>query len=171
MFGIIGIVGALLVGIVVDGVIGVLMRKSRKGSARLRTDLTQGEGHHAFNGNLLEWLGLDADTATSRTARVPDASRTDPTGHGTGTDGAGWFELADQAAGDALDHISGYDARDDALVVVYDPALHPHPRLSLQTPENTGDAIVLLDGIALARVQGGAGLRLQDVLLTAAQAA
>lgn len=91
--------------------------------------------------------------------------------YATGGAGADWFELADMAAGDAIANIADYDATEDALVVVFDPAMHPDPVLSLETSENSGDVIVLLDGVPLAMVQGGAGMTLDDVLMTPAQAA
>lgn len=91
--------------------------------------------------------------------------------YATGGDGADWFELADMTAGDAIANIADYDANEDTLVVVFDPAMHPDPVLSLETPEDSGDVIVLLDGVPLAKVQGGAGMSLDDVLMTPAQAA
>lgn len=89
----------------------------------------------------------------------------------SGGAGADWFELSDLTAGDAIANIADYDAREDALVVVFDPAMHPDPVVSLETPENSGDVIVLLDGVPLALVQGGAGMTLDDVLITPALAA
>ena len=68
-------------------------------------------------------------------------------------------------------NIADYDANEDTLLVVFDPVLHPDPVLSFETPENSADVIVLLDGVALAMVQGGAGMTAQDVLMTPAQAA
>ncbi len=91
--------------------------------------------------------------------------------HATGGDGSDWFELSDMATGDAIANIADYDAAEDRLVVVFDPTMHPDPHLSLQTQDDTDDVIVLLDGVPLATVQGGAGMTLADVLLTPAQAA
>ena len=91
--------------------------------------------------------------------------------HASGGGGADWFELSDMTAGDAIANIADYDAAEDTLVVVFDPAMHPDPVISLQTPENSADVIVLLDGVPLATVQGGAGMSLNEVLMTPAQAA
>ena len=91
--------------------------------------------------------------------------------YATGGDGADWFELSDLTPGDAIANIADYNADEDALVVVFDPVLHPDPQLSLVTPENTDDVMVLLDGVPLAMVAGGAGMTVADLLLTPAQAA
>ena len=91
--------------------------------------------------------------------------------YATGGAGADWFELSDLAPGDAIANIADYNANEDALVVVFDPVLHPDPQLSLETAENTDDVVVLLDGVPLAMVAGGAGMTVADLLLTPAQAA
>jgi Ca2+-binding RTX toxin-like protein len=91
--------------------------------------------------------------------------------YATGGDGADWFELSDLMPGDAIANIADYNAHEDSLVVVFDPMMHPDPQLSLETPADSDDVVVLLDGVPLALVQGGAGMTLGDVLLTPAQAA
>lgn len=91
--------------------------------------------------------------------------------YATGGSGADLFELSDLTAGDAVANISDYDANEDRLVVVFDPTMHPDPQLSLETPKDTDDVLVLLDGVPLAMVQGGAGMTLDDLVLTPAQAA
>ena len=91
--------------------------------------------------------------------------------YATGGDGADWFELSDLAPGDAIANIADYNADEDTLMVVFDPALHPDPQLSLETSENAKDVLVILDGVPLAMVQGGAGMIVENVLLTPAQAA
>lgn len=91
--------------------------------------------------------------------------------HATGGEGADLFELSDMAPNGEIAHISDYKAGEDSLVVVFDPLMHPDPHLSLETAEDTQDVVVVLDGVPLAIVQGGAGLTLDDVLLTPAQAA
>ena len=90
--------------------------------------------------------------------------------YATGGEGADWFELTDLAAGDPIANIADYNGDEDRLVVVFDPALHPDPQLSLELNANTDDMVVLLDGVPLAMVQGGAGMTLDDVLLTPALA-
>lgn len=91
--------------------------------------------------------------------------------YASGGDGADWFELSDMTEGGTIAHITDYDVAEDAIVVVFDADMHPDPVLSLETPENSADVIVLLDGVPLAMVQGGAGMTLDDVLMTPAQAA
>lgn len=62
--------------------------------------------------------------------------------------------------------IDEYDETEDALFVVYDALAHPHPVLSVG-PSDTGedDAMLMLDGLPLAVVSGGAGLDLGMVNL------
>ncbi|TCP39766.1 hypothetical protein [Rhodovulum marinum] len=62
--------------------------------------------------------------------------------------------------------IDEYDETEDALFVVYDAQAHPDPVLSVG-PSDTGedDAMLLLDGMPLAVVSGGAGLDLDMVSL------
>lgn len=91
--------------------------------------------------------------------------------YATGGAGADWFELSDVAVGDAIANIADYNADEDTLVVVFDPALHPDPHLSLLTPDNSDDVVVLLDGVPLVMVHGAAGMTVADLLLTPAQAA
>ncbi|TCO73319.1 hypothetical protein [Rhodovulum euryhalinum] len=66
-----------------------------------------------------------------------------------------WLALTDGAP----TLIDEYDEAEDALFVVYDAAAHPAPVLSVG-PSETGedDAMLLLDGMPLAIVSGGAGL-------------
>ncbi|HDR27545.1 hypothetical protein [Rhodovulum sp.] len=65
--------------------------------------------------------------------------------------------------------IDTYDEAEDALFVVYDAEAHPDPVLSVG-PSDTGaeDATILLDGMPLAVVSGGAGLDLSMVSLVPA---
>ncbi len=91
--------------------------------------------------------------------------------YATGGDGGDWFELSDLAPGDAIANIADFNASEDTLMVVFDPALHPDPQLTLEMSENAKDVVVILDGVPLAMVQGGAGMTIDNVLLTPAQAA
>ncbi len=91
--------------------------------------------------------------------------------YATGGDGADRFELPDLGVGDTIANIADYNAQQDSLVVVYDPSMHPDPHLSLETPDDSHDVVVVLDGVPLALVQGAAGMTLADVLLTPAEAA
>ena len=52
--------------------------------------------------------------------------------------------------------IADFNPAEDQLFVVYDPALHPDPQLSVT--DDGGDALIHLDGAEVARVTGGAGL-------------
>ncbi|TCM86998.1 hypothetical protein [Rhodovulum steppense] len=86
-------------------------------------------------------------------------------------------QAADMSVGSNLDDwlamtsgaptlIDDYDELEDALFVVYDAETHPDPVLSVG-PSDTGaeDATILLDGMPLAVVSGGAGLDLSMVSL------
>lgn len=91
--------------------------------------------------------------------------------YATGGDGADWFELPDLATDGEIANIADFNAGEDSLIVVFDPTMHPDPQISFETQENAIDVVVVLDGVPLAMVQGGAGMTIDDVLLTPAQAA
>lgn len=80
-------------------------------------------------------------------------------GYVTGGEGADSFHL--QAGG--LVTVTDYDGAEDRLLVVYDSALHPSAALTVQ--DDGADAVIRLDGVAIARVTEGAGLSAQDVIL------
>jgi Ca2+-binding RTX toxin-like protein len=88
--------------------------------------------------------------------------------YGSGGLGQDAFELDDIAPGDPLAQITDYDPVEDRLVVLYDAAHHTAPEISVVTEEGSGDATVLLDGVPVAQVLGGAGLLPSDVTLQAA---
>jgi len=86
--------------------------------------------------------------------------------HATGHGGADTFALSDWVEGDPPATIADFDTEQDELVVVYDPALHPDPRLTLE-PSPDGDGVrVMLDGVVLAEVPGASDLQLEDIRLT-----
>ena len=87
--------------------------------------------------------------------------------YGNGGDGADVFGLLDVTAGDTPMQITDFDPAADSLVVLYDPAMHPDPQLTVQTEDN-GATTLLLDGIALASLTNGAGLELGAITLRAA---
>ena len=64
--------------------------------------------------------------------------------------------------------IADYDAAEDQIVVVYDPAVHADPELTLEPVEGTDDVTILLDGAAVGLVAGGAGMDVSEITLMAA---
>ena len=86
--------------------------------------------------------------------------------YGNGGEGADNFGLLDIQAGDPPMQITDYNPSEDALIVLYDPAQHPDPQLSLQT--TSAGTTLLLDGVALANLADIAGLDLGSITLQAA---
>lgn len=86
--------------------------------------------------------------------------------YASGGAGADRFLLEDITAGDPVAQIMDFDRGEDALVLLYDAALHADPVVTILA--EAGDATVLLDGVPVAQVVGGAGLSVGDVLLKAA---
>ncbi len=76
--------------------------------------------------------------------------------YGTGGAGADSF-LIGQAGGHPT-MIMDYSASEDSLIVEFDPTAHPNPVVSVNPIVGTDDGMIQLDGIDLARVQGGATL-------------
>ena len=87
--------------------------------------------------------------------------------YANGGAGADRFVVDDIAAGDPVAQIVDFDRQEDALVLLYDAAHHADPAVSIVTEAGSPDAVVLLDGIPVAHVLGGAGLKLADVTLQA----
>lgn len=88
--------------------------------------------------------------------------------YGNGGAGADTFELQDIAVGDPVAQITDFDPAEDRLVLLYDSQTHATPEVSIVTEEGSQDATVMLDGVPVARVLGGAGLSAADVTLKAA---
>lgn len=88
--------------------------------------------------------------------------------YGNGGEGADRFELCDIALGDPVVQITDFDPEEDSLVLLYDAETHADPEISVVTEEGSADATVVLDGVPVARVLGGAGLSAADVMLQAA---
>jgi len=63
--------------------------------------------------------------------------------------------------------IADYDAALDKIIVVYDPAAHPEPVLTLEPAADGSGTTVKLDGVPVALVRGGS-LSVADVGLSAA---
>ncbi|MFO1176102.1 MAG: hypothetical protein U1E48_13025 [Paracoccaceae bacterium] len=62
--------------------------------------------------------------------------------------------------------IGDYNPHEDQIVVVYDPADHPDPHLSLApATDGSGDMHVLLDGSRIASVLASPGLTLAELKL------
>jgi hypothetical protein len=133
MLGLLGLLGAVLAGFMVDAV-----------TAPDRDDRQEGDEDEVDMGSLLD---------------DPNAEH-DP---GAGADD---FPLADIRLGDPVAQIVDFDRGEDALVLLYDAALHADPVVTVRT--EAGDATVLLDGVPVAQVLGGAGLESGDVVMRAA---
>ncbi|MDZ4096868.1 MAG: calcium-binding protein [Paracoccaceae bacterium] len=88
--------------------------------------------------------------------------------YATGNEGADTFALGDWLTEGDFADIQDYDAVEDEIVVVYDPTTHPDPQLTLQEDDETDDVTLLLDGLPLAVVHGGAGLDIGSIRLTTA---
>jgi Ca2+-binding RTX toxin-like protein len=85
--------------------------------------------------------------------------------HAHGGDGQDEFVLYETYGGVA--HVADYDAAMDTLVVVYDPAIHPDPILSLEVSPDGNESMLLLDGAPVATVRGDI-VDLADIDLRAA---
>jgi Ca2+-binding RTX toxin-like protein len=88
--------------------------------------------------------------------------------HATGGIGHDSFAVAPENGQTGVATIADYDFTQDEIVVVYDPAVHPDPQLSLSTNPNTEDVTILLDGAPVAIVSAGSSVYLSDIRLTAA---
>lgn len=86
--------------------------------------------------------------------------------YASGGEGADQFTVDDIAAGDPVAQIMDFNREEDALVLLYDPAHHADPEVTVSSDQ--GHATVMLDGVPVAQVLGGAGLQAQDVVLQAA---
>lgn len=86
--------------------------------------------------------------------------------YGNGGDGADIFQLHNYGPDDAATQITDFNAADDRLIVLYDPAVHPDPQLSSQS--TAAGTTLLLDGVAVANLQGAASLDLSHIELRAA---
>ncbi|WP_114966170.1 calcium-binding protein [Alkalilacustris brevis] len=81
-----------------------------------------------------------------------------------GGSGADSFMLGSWLDEEGTALIQDFDQAQDRLVLAYDPAVHPDPQITLDSvPDDPGAVIVRLDGVPLAKVQGGAGLTAQDI--------
>ena len=70
-----------------------------------------------------------------------------------------WMTLGEQTA-----TIDDFDPAADRLTVVYDPAAHPDPRLTVERGATPYDrASLLLDGFVIAELPGNPALSLADI--------
>jgi Ca2+-binding RTX toxin-like protein len=84
------------------------------------------------------------------------------------TAGADVFYLDNWVSDGSVETIADYSAAEDQIVVVYDANVHADPVVSLTAEDGSADVTILLNGVPLAVVQGGAGLMLDDIRLAAA---
>jgi Ca2+-binding RTX toxin-like protein len=136
--------------------------------------LAAGAGSDILDGNAgNDWLsGLDGevDDFNEDFLNGGDGNDTLVLGagdHATGGEGDDDFVLQDWLTDGGVAHISDYDADRDQLIIMYDPAAHPDPALTLETSDDGGQSTILLDGSPVATVQGSA-VRLDDIRLSAA---
>lgn len=132
---------------------------------------------HAGAGADLVFGGHGADVLDGRSGEVEEAGP-DLLNGGAGDDvlllgagdtayggpGADLFDLAAYDSPQDEQVIGDFDPEVDRLVVRYDPSAHPDAELSVQpSTDDPGSADIMLDGVRLARVAGGAGLTAADI--------
>ncbi len=88
--------------------------------------------------------------------------------YGSGGEGADQFALRDFGTGGDPAQITDFDPAEDQLVVLYDAALHPDPVLTLDQPDGTGAATLMIDGVPVASFANGADVDLRAIALRAA---
>ena len=86
--------------------------------------------------------------------------------YGNGGEGADQFELHDIGPNDPTPQIVDYNPAEDQLILLYDASLHTEPQLSTQITD--AGTTLLLNGVAVANLQGATGLDLSTVDLRAA---
>jgi Ca2+-binding RTX toxin-like protein len=87
--------------------------------------------------------------------------------HANGGMGADEFVLHDWQNESGVAHVADFDATLDKLVIIYDPAVHPDPILSLELNPDGSESTLLLDGSPVATVRGDL-VDLADIDLRAA---
>lgn len=125
-----------------------------------------GAGNDTLIGALLDADGNDISGANTLNGGAGDDTLILGGGDiAHGGSGADDFVLGDWIAGNTAT-IQDYDASEDRILVVFDPTQHPDPVLTVTTdPDDPDNALILLDGMELAVVPGGAGLSADDIEL------
>lgn len=88
--------------------------------------------------------------------------------YANGGEGSDLFLLQDIQTGDPLTEITDFHPAEDEIIVLYDPATHPDPAVTLSRQDGSDDATLLLDGVPVAKIAGGAGLSPDQITLQAA---
>lgn len=88
--------------------------------------------------------------------------------YGNGGEGHDTYGLIDFGLGEHPIQITDFNPAEDALMVLYDPHLHPDPQLSVESNTDQGMSTLLLDGVPLANLTNGAHLDLAAITLRAA---
>jgi Ca2+-binding RTX toxin-like protein len=86
---------------------------------------------------------------------------------GTGGEGDDSFVLKEWMSETAVTQIADYDPTQDQLVIVYDPAAHPDPHLTVMSNDATTGQTIYLDGNRVA-VVNGAPVSAADIRLVSA---
>jgi Ca2+-binding RTX toxin-like protein len=83
----------------------------------------------------------------------------------TGGAGADSFLLHDHSSDTAPAVIADYTFGEDRIAILYDPARHPTPQITIEPADDDDGRLIVLDGTPLALVTGGAGLTVDALLL------
>jgi Ca2+-binding RTX toxin-like protein len=127
--------------------------------------LDGGAGNDWLSGLAGETGDLDADFLNGGAGN--DTMVVGAGDHASGGEGDDDFILQDWLNEGGVAHISDYDADKDQLIVVYDPAAHPNPALTLEVSGDGQQTTILLDGSPVATIQGDM-VQLDDIRLSAA---
>jgi Ca2+-binding RTX toxin-like protein len=123
--------------------------------------LAGGSGSDTLDGNagddrLSGLVGQDEDShvdflngGTGNDTMIPGSGD-----HAYGDAGADEFIIHDWLRQGGVAHVTDYDATLDRLVVVYDPAVHPDPILTLEVTPDGSESTLLLDGLPMATIRG-----------------
>ncbi len=85
----------------------------------------------------------------------------------SGGDGNDSYEIAERGGAGPVARIDDFDAATEQIMVVYDPAEHPEPEVSLQPLADGTGTVVLLDGLPVAELPGVLALPAEAIVLSA----